>query len=76
MKSSSSGWIKELHPWYADFAWQAGYGEFSVSPTHIKAVRQYIRNQAKHHNKEDFQLEYRRFCRKNGQALHERYAWD
>ena len=32
VKSSSSAWIKTQHPWYTDFAWQAGYGEFSVSP--------------------------------------------
>jgi REP element-mobilizing transposase RayT len=31
VKSSSSTWIKQQHGWYADFAWQTGYGEFSVS---------------------------------------------
>jgi hypothetical protein len=29
VKSASSGWIKTLDAWYADFAWQGGYGEFS-----------------------------------------------
>jgi REP element-mobilizing transposase RayT len=48
----------------ADFAWQAGYGEFSVSPMHIEPVREYIRNQAEHHKREDFQAEYRRFSGK------------
>src|SRR4051794_4968656 len=42
IKNSSSGWIKTQHPWYADFAWQTGYGEFSVSPIHVEAVREYI----------------------------------
>ena len=45
VKASSSGWIKTQNAWYADFAWQAGYGEFSVSPMHVGAVREYIRNQ-------------------------------
>jgi putative transposase len=76
IKSSSSAWIKTMHPWYADFAWQAGYGEFSVSPGHVAAVREYIRNQPEHHKPEDFQTEYRRFCEKNGTPLDERYVWD
>ena len=76
VKSSSSGWIKEQHAWYSDFAWQTGYGEFSVSPMHVEPVREYIRNQSEHHNQEDFQTEFRRFCEKNGKPLDERYAWD
>jgi putative transposase len=76
IKSSSSGWIKEEHKWYSDFAWQTGYGEFSVSPTHVEPVREYIRRQPEHHAQEDFQTEYRRFCEKNGKPLDERYAWD
>jgi REP element-mobilizing transposase RayT len=76
VKASSSGWLKEQNAWYADFAWQGGYGEFSVSPMHVESVREYIRNQPEHHKQEDFQTEYRRFCEKNGKPLDERYAWD
>lgn len=76
VKSSSSGWIKEQHSWYDAFAWQTGYGEFSVSPMHLEAVREYIRAQAEHHKQEDFETEYRRFCVKNHKPLDERYAWD
>lgn len=76
VKSAASAWLKTLDGWYADFAWQAGYGEFSVSPMHVEAVREYIRNQAEHHRQEGFQSEYRRFCEKNGKPLDERYAWD
>ena len=76
VKSSSSGWIKEQHPCYADFAWQTGYREFSVSPMHVAAAREYIRKQPEHHKQEDFQTEFRRFCEKNGKPLDERYAWD
>ncbi|MEO8427120.1 MAG: transposase [Verrucomicrobiota bacterium] len=76
VKSSSSGWIKEQHAWYADFAWQTGYGEFSVSPVHVELVREYIRNQPEHHKQEDFQTEFRRVCEKNRKPLDERYAWD
>jgi REP element-mobilizing transposase RayT len=76
VKTSSSGWIKTQNPWYADFAWQTGYGEFSVSLGHVEAVRLYIRAQAEHHAQEDFQAEYRRFCEKNNKPLNEQYAWD
>ena len=76
VKTASSGWIKTRDPWYHDFAWQGGYGEFSVSPMHVEAVREYIRNQAEHHKQEDFQTEYRRFCEKNCKPLDECYAWD
>src|SRR5687768_7973748 len=55
IKSASSGWIKDQHSWYQAFAWQTGYGEFSVSPMHVEPVREYIRNQAEHHAQEDFQ---------------------
>ena len=74
--TSSSGWIKEQHAWYAEFAWQTGYGEFSVTPIHVEAAREYIRSQPEHHKQEDFQTEYRRFCERNGKPLDERYAWD
>lgn len=76
VKTASSVWLKTLDPWYRDFAWQGGYGEFSVSPMHIEPVREYIRNQPAHHKQEDFQTEYRRFCEKNQRPLDERYAWD
>ncbi|MFN7141874.1 MAG: IS200/IS605 family transposase [Limisphaerales bacterium] len=76
VKTASSCWLKEQGNWYHNFAWQTGYGEFSVSPMHVEAVRQYISGQEEHHRVEDFQTEYRRFCEKNGKALDERYAWD
>ena len=76
VKSWSSGWLKEQHRAYSGFAWQAGYGAFSVSHSHVEAVRKYIRSQQEHHEKEDFQTEYRRFCKKNGVPVDERYVWD
>src|SRR5260370_34777419 len=76
VKSSSSGWIKEQHAWYADFAWQTGYGEFSVSPTHVEGGREDVRNQAEPHKQEDFQAEVHRVCEENGKPLDDPYAWD
>ena len=76
VKTASSVWIKTCDVWYSDFAWQSGYGEFSVSPIHVDPVREYIRGQEGHHKQEDFKTEFRRFCEKNSKALDERYAWD
>jgi REP element-mobilizing transposase RayT len=76
VKASSSGWLKDQHRAYREFAWQAGYGAFSVSDSHVEAVRKYIRGQEKHHRQEDFQVEFRRFCKKNGVPVDERYVWD
>src|SRR5665213_2692898 len=42
VKTASSTWIKTCDSWYSDFGWQSGYGEFSVSPTHVEPVREYI----------------------------------
>jgi putative transposase len=64
VKTSSSRWLREHYASYADFAWQAGYGEFSVSPIHVESVREYIRQQPEPHRQEDFQTEYWRFARR------------
>ena len=45
VKGSSSEWIKEQHRSYSTFAWQAGYGAFSVSHSHVEKVRKYIQGQ-------------------------------
>ena len=38
-KANSSRWMRERH---RGFAWQAGYGALSVSPSQIAAVNKYI----------------------------------
>ena len=45
VKADSSKWIRKIAPCYQDFAWQEGYGAFSVSPTLIAKTTQYIQNQ-------------------------------
>jgi hypothetical protein len=56
--------------------WQAGYGAFSVSPSHVDALKEYIRSQDQYHRKETFQDEFRRLFRKYGIEFDERYLWD
>jgi putative transposase len=76
LKRATSAWVKEKFPNLEEFYWQAGYGAFSVSPSHVDALKEYIRNQDQHHRKETFQNELRRLFRKYGIAFDERYLWD
>lgn len=76
LKRSSSAWMKRLNPTLSSFHWQNGYGVFSISPSHVKNVRNYILGQAEHHHHESFQDEFRRLCRKYGVEIDERYVWD
>jgi len=76
MKRDSSKWIKTEDPGLADFHWQAGYGAFSVSPSHVEPLKQYVASQMTHHRRETFQDEFRRLCKKYGLPIDERYAWD
>jgi len=76
LKRDSSKWVKTEATTLADFHWQNGYGAFSVSPAHIDPLKQYIADQEKHHQRETFQDEFRRLCRKYGVEIDERYVWD
>jgi putative transposase len=76
LKRDSTKWIKEEYPRLADFHWQNGYGAFSVSPSHVDGLVEYIANQVEHHRHETFQDEFRRLCKKYGIEIDERYVWD
>lgn len=76
VKTSSSKWIKAQGPEFAEFAWQAGYGAFAVSESNVVAVRDYVADQRKHHEKRTFQDEYRTFLERHGIAFDERFVWD
>ena len=74
VKTETSKWVKTRKR--NRFAWQAGYGAFSVSESLVPAVRSYIENQQQHHRQGTFPDEFRELCRRHGVALDERYAWD
>jgi REP element-mobilizing transposase RayT len=76
LKKQSSKWIKTKDQTYSDFYWQSGYGIFSVNPTEIDLVVNYIMNQEEHHKKVSFQDEYRAFLKKYKIEYDERYVWD
>jgi len=76
LKKESSKWIKTKDHRYANFYWQDGYGIFSVNPTEIDVVVNYINNQEEHHKKRTFQDEFRAFLKKYKVEFDERYVWD
>ena len=76
LKRESLQWLKGKDAAMADFAWQNGYGAFSVSPSHVDSLREYIDAQQEHRRVETFQDEFRRLLTKYGVAWDERYLWD
>ena len=74
IKAVSSKWVHEETGDRA-FAWQEGYGAFSVSPSHRETVRGYIARQEEHHRKRTFQEEYLELLNRCGVDYNERYLW-
>ena len=72
IKSESSRWLKEQME-DRDFAWQEGYGAFSVSPSQMESLLRYVKNQEMHHQDRSFQAELRALLTKNGIKFDERY---
>ena len=73
VKTNSSRWLHEMGT--AGFAWQTGYGAFSVSESNVPAVTKYIAAQEEHHMKRSFQEEYLAFLKRNKIPYDERYIW-
>jgi putative transposase len=76
IKSCSSKWVHETFPGRRGFAWQAGYGAFSVSSSNLPRVEAYIRRQSEHHRTTTFRVEFLAFLRRHRIKFDERYLWD
>jgi putative transposase len=74
IKANSSGWVRKKS--HKEFAWQSGYGVFSVSQSNVLAVTEYIATQEEHHKRQSFQEEFVAFLKKNKVAYDERYIWN
>ncbi|MDR2040515.1 MAG: transposase [Bacteroidales bacterium] len=75
IKGNSSRWIKTFNLYYENFAWQGGYGGFSVSPSLHDKTKRYIENQEEHHKKMSFQGEYLMFLKEYEIEYNEQYLW-
>ncbi len=74
VKTGTSKWLKTKGA--PGFAWQAGYGAFSVSARDADGAIRYIQSQEEHHRKTTFQEELRALMREAGIEIDERYVWD
>ncbi|HEU5452049.1 MAG TPA: IS200/IS605 family transposase, partial [Terriglobales bacterium] len=72
IKANTSRFLKESVP---DFAWQEGYGAFSVSASGIESVREYIKSQPEHHTKHTFEDEFRSLLVRHGIHFDEKYVF-
>ena len=75
MKSNSSGWIHDKWP-QKPFAWQPGYGAFSVSKSNVSQVCQYIANQEDHHRRISFEQEFIKFLRRHELPFDDPHIWN
>jgi len=69
LKGSSSRWLGR------GFSWQEGYGAFSVSPSHVPLVKNYIHNQERHHRKRSFEDEFVMLLKNCGIEFDPRYVF-
>lgn len=74
IKSNTSRWFHRRHN--MAFAWQEGYGAFSVSQSKVDLVKTYIQNQKEHHRLKKFEEEFREFLKAYDIDWDERYVWD
>ena len=75
LKGGSSAWIHQEFSDLKKFAWQDGYGIFSVSKRDIPAVVKYIHDQREHHKTETFEEEYIRLLQLHDIEYDERYLF-
>jgi REP element-mobilizing transposase RayT len=76
LKGESSKWIHTEFDNMRTFAWQDGYGIFSVSKSKLPDVVDYIKNQREHHEKESFEEEYERLMKLHGVEYDPKYLLD
>lgn len=74
--SNADSALRSVRRPFNSFAWQDGYGAFSISQGHVDAVKHYIEGQEEHHKGVGFMDEFRKICNMYGVGLDERYAWD
>ncbi len=76
IKGNSSKWVHETFPEHSAFAWQEGYGAFSIGISQVEDTVAYIANQQEHHRRKTFQEEFVSFLEKHKIVYDPRYLWD
>lgn len=71
VKSRSSKWVNDTLDGRGVFAWQEGYGGFTVSRSSVSEVESYIARQKEHHRRQDFKTEFLELLRRHGVEFNE-----
>ncbi len=74
VKKASAHWVHESTG-DSKFAWQEGYGAFSVSRRDLPKTVEYIQGQEEHHRVKTFQEEYLSFLAEEGIEYDPKYLW-
>ena len=75
IKGGSSKWVHDTFPTHKGFAWQEGYGAFSVSVSVVDETKSYIGRQEEHHRTKTFEEEFVAFLRRHQIEYDERYVF-
>jgi putative transposase len=76
LKGDSSKWIHEEFRDLQSFAWQDGFGAFSVSKSNVPKVIDYIKSQRQHHLKQSFEDEYLELLKLHETDYNVKYLFD
>ncbi len=76
IKQTSSAWMKAENRGCQHFAWQAGYGAFSLGQSQLPELLRYIERQREHHERYTYKEELLRLLAKYGVDYDERHLWD
>ena len=75
IKGGSSKWIHDTFADQRDFAWQEGYGAFSIGISQLDATIAYVNSQPEHHRKKTFEEEFVSILERHGIPYDPRYVW-
>ncbi len=73
IKGASSRWMNETHT--NNFAWQEGYGAFTIGISQMADTIAYIKSQPEHHRKRSFEEEFLAFLKKHNVEYDPKYVW-
>jgi putative transposase len=76
LKRVTSIWAKDLDPRLIEFAWQGGYGAYSVGPDNLVGIQRYIEGQEEHHRKVTFEEEFMQLLEEHGMEWDARDSMD
>ncbi len=75
IKGGSSKWLHDAFPEKRDFAWQEGYGAFSIGVSQVDDTIAYIQRQHEHHRERSFQEEFLNILQRHGIAYDPKDIW-